>query len=374
MILKARVQVLRLVLIVHEQRDCPEERLAGVENVHARISVLVELQPVVALHPARNTIVVARREVNAVSCRCLRHAFSARSVPDRRVCHAGDLLPGQPWMLSLHLRDLLKLHIRRPLDAGVRLARASVKLQNTVDHAVVIDGPPRAGERLSVSEVVAPADRPTRIWRERLDHMGVLPCPVSLRVVDKVLEELALVNVPPALQPCLPELFRQLLQRLDVLRLRLHERLVVGHKRLDERVVLRLFAFLKNSVNEQPLEISVALTARIERVVGALRESVCTADRCVDGVQPLLFELRGLVDEYHVVFRALILQNVAVVRAVAELDRGAVAECQELFVLCIPRDAVQLLPELVDVVVEQLRIRPAHNEDLDPRPAERQKL
>ena len=146
------------------------------------------------------------------------------------------------------------------------------------------------------------------------------------------------------------------------------------NERLDERVVLRLFAFLKNAVNEQPLEISMALTARIERVVGALRESVCTAHRCVDGVQPLLFELRGLVDEYHVVFCSLILQNVAVVRAVAELDRGAVAECQELFVLCIPRDAVQLLPELVDVVVEQLRIRPAHNEDLDPRPAERQKL
>ena len=170
-----------------------------------------------ALHPARDALVVARRKIHAVPRRRLRHAFPARGVPDRRVRHARDLPALEPRMLRLNPPDLGKLPVRRPLDALVRRPRAAVELQDPVEDPVIVDRPPRTGKRLSVPEVIAPADRPPLVRRERLNDMRPPPVPVVLRHVPEVLKKLPLIHVPRPVQPRLAQLRRQRFQLLQIL-------------------------------------------------------------------------------------------------------------------------------------------------------------
>ena len=126
MILHARVEIFNLVLVVYQNRNRADKRLAVAEYIHPWIAVLVELQPVMALHPARDALVVALCEIHAVPCRCLLDALAAARVPDCRVCNACDILSLEPWVLPLDLRDLLELLVRCPLHALVRRLRAAV--------------------------------------------------------------------------------------------------------------------------------------------------------------------------------------------------------------------------------------------------------
>ena len=235
-----------------------------------------------ALHPARHALVVARREVHAIPRRRVRDALAARCIPDGRVRHTRDLPALEPWVRVLDLGDALELLVRRPLHAFVRRLRAAIQLHDAVQHAVVVHRPPRAGKRLAVPEVVAAQDvpSPARSGRqiEGLDHVAppvlrpqLLRVRVHARLVRrhqirlraKIFKKLPLENVPRALQPCRAQLRGQLAQLGDILRLRLHQRAVVRHQRLDEAVVLRPLGIFEAAIHEQALEVSVRRSAGV---------------------------------------------------------------------------------------------------------------
>ena len=131
---------------------------------------------------------------------------------------------------------------------------------------------------------------------------------------------------------------------------------------------------VKNPVDKQPLEIAVARPTGVQCVVCEDRAAARAAHAGVDLLDPFLAELRRFVNEDHVIFRALILVEVVVLCAVAERDAAAVRETEDLFRLVVLCKSLQLRPQLVDVVVAQLRHRAPHNQDLDSRIAQRQQL
>ena len=174
--------------------------------------------------------------------------------------------------------------------------------------------------------------------------MRALPRLVSVRVVDKILEELSLVDVPSPVEPRRPQCRRQILQTSDVVRLLTQQRLVVRYLRLDEGIILRVLVRVKNPVDEQPLEIAMARSSGVQRVVCPLRKSVCAAHAGIDLFDPFLAELRRFVDEDHVILRALILVEVVVLCAVAKRDAASARETEDLFRLVVPCKSLQLRP------------------------------
>ena len=72
-----RVKILRPMLVIHQQGDRTDEAFAVVEDVAPCISVLIELQAVMALHPSSQALVIAGGKVHTVpSCR-VSDAFTA---------------------------------------------------------------------------------------------------------------------------------------------------------------------------------------------------------------------------------------------------------------------------------------------------------
>ena len=132
--------------------------------------------------------------------------------------------------------------------------------------------------------------------------VGVVP-----GVIGELLKELALVYVPPAVEPGLPELAGQLLQGPEVAGLGGHQGLIVRAQGLDKGIVLRVLVFRIAPVDEQPLEVPVARAPGIQGVVGPFGEAVDPPDAGIDLHQPALLELSRLVGEPHVVFRPLVL-------------------------------------------------------------------
>ena len=118
----------------------------------------------------------------------------------------------------------------------------------------------------------------------------------------------------------------------------------------------------------------MARSSGVQRVVCPLRKSVRAAHAGIDLLDPFLAELRRFVDEDHVILRALILVEVVVLCAVAKRDAASARETEDLFRLVVPCKSLQLRPQLVDVVVAQLRHRPPHNQDLNSRIAQRQQF
>ena len=204
--------------------------------------------------------------------------------------------------------------------------------------------------------------------------MRALPCLVAVRVVDEILKELPLINVPTPIKPRSPQCRRQILQTSDVVRLLPQQCLVVRYLRLDEGIILRVLVRIENAIDEQPLKIAVARPTGVQCVVCPLRKPVRAAHAGINLLDPFLAELRRFVNEDHVIFRALILVEVVVLCAVAERDAAAVRETEDLFRLVVLCKSLQLRPQLVDVVVAQLRHRPPHNQDLDSRIAQRQQF
>ena len=326
------------------------------------------------LHPAGDALVVGLGEIHAVPRRRLGNALSALRVPDGRVSHAQYPPALQPPVLRLHLADLRKYLVRRPLQARVGLPGAAVQLQNAVQPPVVVHGPPAAGEGLGIAPVKAPVDGPALRYLKRVDHMGERPVGIVLRIVGKLLKELPLKYVPVPLQPRPAQLVRQDLQLLDVVRLALHQRLVVRHAGLDKDVVLRPLAALKAPVHKQPLDVLVSLPAGVAGVVHPLGEVVDAAQARGNGGHLPLAQLCGLVQEDHVVLHALQPVQVAVLGAVGKADGAAVAEGQDLVLVVVSGHALQLDAQLPDVVVDQLRIGPPHDEAADTGIAQAQQL
>ena len=277
-------------------------------------------------------------------------------------------------MRPLDPADLRKLLVRVPLDALVRCLRASVKLQNAIDHAVIVDRPPRAGKRLAVAKVIAPADRPSVRDLKRLDDMRPAPVLVMLRVVPEVLEELSFIDVPSAIQPRLPDLRRQRLELVDILRLGLHQDFVVLQERLNEIVVFRFLFALKAAIDKQTLEIRMCWPSRVQRVIRPLRKSVRSSHAGVDLVDPLLLQQPGLIDKQHVILRALVLLQVSLVVAVAEFDRRSVWKSEDLVGGVVLRDPRQLFFQGLDMVVPEFRHRASYDQDLDSLEMQGQQL
>ena len=75
------------------------------------------------------------------------------------------------------------------------------------------------GEGLGVAEVEAAVDPPARRGREGVDDVGEAAVVVMGRIVAEVVEKLALKDVPPAIEPGVPQPGRQGLQLADVIRL-----------------------------------------------------------------------------------------------------------------------------------------------------------
>ena len=186
---------------------------------------------------------------------------------------------------------------------------------------------------------------------------------VGLRA--EVLEELPLKDIPVSLQPGLPQLLRQGLQLVDVVRLRLHQRQVVCDQALYERVILGTFSCLVPLVNKDPLDVAVALASGVAGVIDPLWQVVGAAQAGRDGFHLVFAELRRLVQENDIELRALVLVQVRIVSAVAEFDGAAVPKGQDLVPVVVLGVSHQLGPEDLDVVVHQLRVGPPDNQHLD---------
>ncbi len=269
MVLKIRVQILRLVLVIHHQRYGPYERIAGIEYICAAVSVLIELQPVMKLHPSRDALIISGSEVDAVPESCICHTLTAACIPYSRIRHSVYASALQPGMLMLYPCYLCKLLIRRPLDAFIRSLGASVQLKEPVHNSFIVYCPPSNGEWLPVSEVITPEYSPSGLISycdiEWLDDMtppafllqqlrviiaAGLMCFGKIMYKADVLEELSFVYIPIAVQPHVPEMRRKGFKVLYVIRILMHQSLVVIYGALYECIVIRILTFIKLPVYE----------------------------------------------------------------------------------------------------------------------------
>ena len=186
-----------------------------------------------------------------------------------------------------------------------------------------------------------------------------------LWVVHELFKKLPFVCVPPALEPCGAARRRQLLQFPQVLWLRLHKRLVVLYLRLNEKVIIRVLIVVEVPVDKHPLEIRMPRAAGVQRIIRPLWKSVRSSHASIDRIDPRFLHLPGLVQEYHVVFCALVLSDVAFLCAVAEGDLRTVRECEFLVRLVVLRNPMQHPLQRRNVVVLQLLVCPSDDQHLD---------
>ena len=202
------------------------------------------------LHPSGHAPIIALVKVDMILRRRLADTLPAAGIPDGRIGHPQYAFALEPRVCIFDLAYLGKLLVRRPLHALVWRTGTAVQLHDAVGHTVIVDGPPCAGKRLCVAEVVAAIDLPLLRNVKRLDHMGKASVAVVLRIVDKFLEELARINIPAPVQIHLAQPLRQRQQILVVFRLAFHQRRVIRHLCLNKAVVFRLFLFLKVPVDK----------------------------------------------------------------------------------------------------------------------------
>nr|DAF55469.1 MAG TPA: hypothetical protein [Podoviridae sp. ctgFL11] len=319
------------------------------------------------LHPAGDALVVPRGEKHLIFCRRVGDGLSRRAVPDSRVRNADDLFSRQKPMFPLNLPDLCEYLLGRPFQALVGFSRAAVEFQNAVGYPIPIHRPPAAGEGPVISPVKAAVNRPVLRDLEGIDDMGKVPVAVMAGVVPEFLKELPLVYIPAAVEPGLPQLGRQLFQGAQVFRLLFQQGPVVRAEGLDEGVVLRVFLVRIISVDEQPFEVPVGRAAGVQGIVGTLGKPVHAPDAGIDLGQPAFLELPRLVGEPHVIFRALVLPQIRVRRAVPEGNGTAVWEPEELVRAPVLGDPSEELPQGCDVIVKQFFVGSSGNEYLDAR-------
>ena len=192
------------------------------------------------------------------------------------------------------------------------------------------------------------------------------------RVIGEFLKKLTLIHVPPAVEPALPELVGQLFQRAQIPGLTGHQRVIVRTKGLDKGIILRVFVLRKMPVNEQALKVAVSRSAGVQGIVGALGKCVDAPDAGVDLDQPFLFELTGLIRKPYIVFRPLVLTQVGVAGAVAEMDGAAPGKPEELVHAPVLRHPRKHLHQRGNMVVEELLIGSSGDQHLDSRIAQAQ--
>ena len=112
--------------------------------------------------------------------------------------------------------------------------------------------------------------------------------------------------------------------------------------------------------------------AGVAGVVSALWILIAAGShRQIDLADPVLLKVGGLIEEDHIVLRALILAEIGVAVAVAEPDRGAVVELEYLLGGVVPRQPLKHPFERLYVVVGKLSVRPADDQQPDARVPER---
>ena len=96
------VNVFHPALVVHKVRNSADKMPAGVKYLKHRPALAVKCQPVVQLHLACKSRVVARCPEDVIRVLFLhgRNALALTLVEDSRVCHAGNLPPAQHWLKS----------------------------------------------------------------------------------------------------------------------------------------------------------------------------------------------------------------------------------------------------------------------------------
>ena len=109
----------------------------------------------------------------------------------------------------------------------------------------------------------------------------------------------------------------------------------------------------------------MAPAAGVAGVVDPLGKRVDAPDAGRDAADPALIQLGRLVEKDDVVLRALVLVQVAVAAAVAEGDGAAAGQAEELVGPVVDRQVVERLLEVDDVVVHQLLVGLADDEDPD---------
>ena len=105
--------------------------------------------------------------------------------------------------------------------------------------------------------------------------------------------------------------------------------------------------------------------ARVTGVIDPLGKAVDTTHAGGYLLDPHLLQLGSLVQEDHIIFSSLVLIQVFIVVAIAEFNSAAIGEGKHLLRLVVLGDAVQLVYQLIDMVVHQLREGPAHDQNLN---------
>ena len=196
------VDVLHIALVVHEVRDGADEVLAGIEHLQHRPALAVKIQPVVHLHLARQTGVVAGHPVQKVRPP-LHHggdALAPALVEDGRVGDALNDSAPEHRVVLLGLPDAPCLLHRVDAQAIVGASGAAVQLLDAVEPPFLVRRVPPHREGLRKAEIVAPVDLPVLRDGERRDDVGPALVFVVVRVVPPLGEHLPRKAVPAAVE------------------------------------------------------------------------------------------------------------------------------------------------------------------------------
>ena len=175
-------------------------------------------------------------------------------------------------------------------------------------------------------------------------------------------------GIPVAVQVGITDIFGKQFKLLDVVRVAIHQVLVVTDRGSDEDIVVGVFAVLELPVNEEPLHPSVADTAGVTGQVHPLREIVRASDDSRKATELSFQKLGGFFHEYHIVLLTLIAAHDcrAVSRHIAELDDRAVNEGDAVLGLVVAVDVRrQDSEDGVDDAVLHVGVFPADHKDLD---------
>ena len=197
-------------------------------------------------------------------------------------------------------------------------------------------------------------------YRERL---------ADVRLAPELGEILSLEHIPVTVQHRPLAVLGQILERVHIIRAVVHQRLVVIHIRLNKDVVFRLLGLFVFAVDEQPLEPGMTDAAGVAGEVHPRREVLRhQAGRTVGfrhSGKHVLWELRTLLQKDNVIRLTLILEQVAVMPAVAELKPCPVGKDKRLVCAVVLGNAVQLTHRGQQMVFFQFGVRPAHEKHLN---------
>ena len=287
-----------------------DQALAALKHKKPGPAVLHGFQQLFQGQPALHAAVVGFHKAQPAFNKPLRHGLSG-------------VLLGRP-----HIRRRYgvfnPLRIRRGIQSSPRRIGDNQLLfaEFAVDiiPARVITGDPEAGEHIKAI-VKGPEFRPSRIDGEILDNMGSY---------GEFREISAAQSVPITIPVRRPDILREKIQGVDVVRRAFQQVNIVLYGGLEECVILRVFVFHEIPRDEQPLDPLVANAARVCRHVNSLRKRCrATAAGCQTS-EFLLRELRGLFDENPVVFLALVFagRGGSIAFHVSELDVGAIDKAE----------------------------------------------